>query len=322
MRQTAEHKKVGIVILNYNNASATINCLQSIVENTDCAYRKVVVVDNGSADSTISEVNDYLHSIAEPTVIEYDPTVVEPITLSEFTHLLVGKNLGYACGNNCGCELLYRDADVNKILILNNDTLVVENMVERLAERYDTIARCGILTPLIVGCDRSTIDFCTARRKPTLGEIMTGWALLHRNVGGRLSRIAKRQQMLSDRHVASGEIVEIELPSGSCMMIGKDLFREIGGFDTHTFLYYEENILLAKLSKINRRNFVDCSCRCVHLGADTTATQISSMLVARSLCDSVQYYVKRYTNASILYRWTLSLFCLLFRCKVWLKSIF
>lgn len=320
MTQKTEHKRVGIVILNYNNASATINCLRSIVANTDCAYRKVVIVDNGSASECINEVNRYLQTMSESAIIEYKD--IQPMVLGEFTHLLVGKNLGYACGNNCGCELLYNDAEVDKILILNNDTIVIKDMVEKLAQRYDTIPQCGILTPLILCRDHHTIDRCSARRKPTLGEIMKGWMLLHRNFFGILSKIAAKQYLLSDRQIAGKELVEIEIPSGSCMMIDKALFREIGGFDRETFLYYEENILVAKLEKKNRHNFVDCNCLCVHLGADTTATKISSSLVARSLCDSVQYYVKHYTDASIFYRWTLSLFCLLFRCKVWLKSIF
>lgn len=321
MRPSTSHKQVGVVILNYNNAAATIECLKSIVAHSDRAYRKIVVVDNGSARECIEEVNAYIQSVAELTVIEYDCLAVEPVTLGGFTHLLVNKNLGYACGNNCGCEVLFRDADVDKILIMNNDTLIVDDMVSKLAQRYDTLEGQGLLSPLIISRDFHTVDYCSARRSPTLSEILKGWLLLHRNVGGILQRITEGQYLLSQDNIAAEDVVAIDIPSGSCIMVDKELFREIGGFDPHTFLYYEENILFAKLNKIGRRNFVDCGCRCIHLGADTTATKISSGVVARALCDSVQYYVKHYTDASLLYRLTLKLFCRLFRWKVALKSI-
>ena len=41
--------------------------------------------------------------------------------------------------------------------------------------------------------------------------------------------------------------MDIELPSGSCMMFNAEALRIIGGFDPNTFLYYEEDILYKKL---------------------------------------------------------------------------
>ena len=41
--------KVGVIILNYNNIDDTINCIESVVENSDTDGLKFVVVDNGSS---------------------------------------------------------------------------------------------------------------------------------------------------------------------------------------------------------------------------------------------------------------------------------
>lgn len=48
--------KVGVIILNYNNIDDTINCIESVVENSDTDGLKFVVVDNGSSIHVVEAV--------------------------------------------------------------------------------------------------------------------------------------------------------------------------------------------------------------------------------------------------------------------------
>ena len=57
------------------------------------------------------------------------------------------------------------------------------------------------------------------------------------------------------------------------MLVEKMLFQQIGSFDPHTFLYYEENILWAKVQRLGLSNYIDTTVSCIHLGAATTRTQ-------------------------------------------------
>lgn len=52
--------KVGVIILNYNNIDDTINCIESVVENSDTDGLKFVVVDNGSSIHVVEAVRNYL----------------------------------------------------------------------------------------------------------------------------------------------------------------------------------------------------------------------------------------------------------------------
>ena len=55
--------------------------------------------------------------------------------------------------------------------------------------------------------------------------------------------------LLQHPNLKDESLVEVDMPSGSCMLFEKSVFEEIEGFDPNTFLYYEEAILYHKLKK-------------------------------------------------------------------------
>ena len=48
---------VGIVLVNYNGAADTIECIDSLIEMTYSNY-KIIVVENGSSDHSLSSLRD------------------------------------------------------------------------------------------------------------------------------------------------------------------------------------------------------------------------------------------------------------------------
>ena len=83
------------------------------------------------------------------------------------------------------------------------------------------------------------------------------------------------------------------------MLFSKRLFEQIGSFDPHTFLYYEENILYQKLRAIGKTNWIFPKLKCIHLGASSTKHEVVYFMI-KSSADSVCYYIENYTNASKL----------------------
>ena len=294
--------KTGIVILNYNNAADTIACLRSLYATTAADKVRVIVVDNGSREEVVKELEEFITAF------------VPSVTL-----LPLPKNLGYACGNNEGCKLLYDDPEVDYIAILNNDTIVLEDFVTPLRAKIESLPDVALISPLLLRSDGRTIEQNCARRAPKLSEIFTHWALLHRNIFGILSRIDHRSSMLPSK--AAGQTIPVELISGSCFMVRKSLFESLNGFDSGTFLYYEENILWEKIRHRNLKNYLDCSVRLIHLGAATTSTQVKSIFVAKCLVESTRYFIRRFTDAGMLFRVAIAPFYGLFLLKIRLKSL-
>ena len=94
---------VFIVLLNYNGAEDTIDCLKSL-QKIDHPAVKTIVVDNASTDDSVERLN-----IAQK---DY-----------EFILLKSEENNGFSAGNNIGIRYAL-ESGADYVLLLNNDTVV------------------------------------------------------------------------------------------------------------------------------------------------------------------------------------------------------
>lgn len=117
--------KTGIIVLNWNGLADTIECVESLLPQLGSAV--LYVVDNGSTDDSVTELH---RRFAERIILISNP-----------------RNLLYAGGNNVGIVRALEDGCTH-ILLLNNDTTVAADFVERL---QDAAAKLGdaVLCPKI-----------------------------------------------------------------------------------------------------------------------------------------------------------------------------
>ncbi len=105
---------VSIIIINYNTFRLTSECIRSVYKFTTEVEFEVILVDNGS-----SECNAELFR-------------------QEFQKIILVKsrdNLGFAKGNNLGIG--YAKGDI--ILLLNSDTLLMENSIQKCAAKLSAL---------------------------------------------------------------------------------------------------------------------------------------------------------------------------------------
>ena len=109
----------------------------------------------------------------------------------------------------------------------------------------------------------------------------------------------------------------VDMPSGACMLIDKELFRQIGSFDPGTFLYYEELILHKKLQAVSRTSYCVPTVRCTHLGAASTQS-IPSIFLQRCNMESADLYLTRYAEMTFPQRlaWSLAKKAWLLRLRI------
>lgn len=122
-------QKVSIIILQYNNSSNTMVCLNS-VKNLAYENFEIIVIDNASEDKEIDSIEKYLENKSNITLIKNN------------------MNLGYPGGNNIGIKQAIRNK-ADYILLLNNDTTVEKNLLLKLIAAGETNRRIGLLGPLI-----------------------------------------------------------------------------------------------------------------------------------------------------------------------------
>lgn len=286
----------GIIILDFNNASDTIKCLKSVEKYTPKGTYKTVVVENGSNQNTVNCVCDFVKSnYKDNYLIIAENSTTTP--LPSITVLVSPTNDGYARGNNKALKLLEDDDEIDYIMILNNDILFVEDIVSPLVQKYEEISDCALISPLLVKKDGMTIDHCCARKQYPTSYFVLEQLLLYKDIWGIL-KLWRRNSIIIESNpglLQQGHF-EIGMPSGSCMLIKKELFKQIGYFDNNTFLYFEENILYHKTSKINKKNYLVPNLKCIHLGSSTTRKNPSTFIMKCQI-ESEVYYLRRYRNA-------------------------
>lgn len=171
-----------------------------------------------------------------------DALEIKKNTAFEVEVVEVGKNLGFGKAHNLG----FKKAKGELVLFLNPDTRVSENAIVELAEILEKNPDVGITGPLLVG-DGGTIEneHCGAKKTP--------FSIIK-------AKIVRR------KFSRFSEATKVEWLSGGAMMVRKDLFSELGGFDENYFMYYEDVDFCLRARGRNVRVIVNPRAKVFHSG--------------------------------------------------------
>lgn len=117
------HKKIGVVICNYNKSSYVVNCIQSVLES-DTDDFDVYVVDNASTDDSVQRIREAFGSRVMLLVNE--------------------TNLGGSGGFNTGIRKVL-EGQYPYVMCLDNDVLVDESAISSLLSYMQTHPDIGML---------------------------------------------------------------------------------------------------------------------------------------------------------------------------------
>lgn len=195
-----EEKSVAVIVVNWNNAQDTIDCVNSL-KKINYKNFKVFLVDNGSTDGSLEKLR---------------PFADENIEIIE-----TGKNLGFSGGNNVAVEKALAEK-FDFILLLNNDTTVDPDFLGELVKVAEGDPKIGI-----VG---SKIYFYDNPKRIWYGGGKFTWF-----GGGR-----HLQYEEIDKNPEESNPKETGYMTGCSFLIKSEVVRKIGGLDERFFLYYED----------------------------------------------------------------------------------
>lgn len=193
--------QVWIVAVNYNGLDDTRKCLRSLAAVVN-SHVSAVVVDNASM---------------------HDPT---PVLGAEFPWARLIRNPsngGWAGGNNTGIAYALRHG-ADQVILLNNDTAVTTDFVERLLCAAAAHSDFGVIGPVINFMDDPD-------------EVMTDGCDFNRPGAPGFFQRHEVPLVRSEPPVIS----EVDIVNGCCMMIGRPVFDHIGLIDERFFLIHEES---------------------------------------------------------------------------------
>ena len=119
--------RIWAVVLNWNSPLMTSECLRSLGAMTEAGALRIIVVDNGSSDDSVSLLRTEFPDIE---VIAND------------------RNLGFAGGCNVGMRRALQEG-ADYILLVNNDTVVDRSLARELLKEASQQPCAGILSPKI-----------------------------------------------------------------------------------------------------------------------------------------------------------------------------
>lgn len=192
---------VAIILVNYNGAEDTIDCIRSLskVKNIDT---KVIVVDNHSTDNSVNSLREVKQDY-------------------EFTLMEAEENNGFSAGNNIGIEYA-KKKNAEYFLLLNNDTVVELDFLEHLIDGFASDENCGLTTSKTLYYSlQDTIWYAGGSLSMKTGRTT------HYHYGDKDS-------------TKDLEPIKVTFASGCCMCLSRKLVDKVGLLNEEFFLYEED----------------------------------------------------------------------------------
>jgi GT2 family glycosyltransferase len=266
---TASALKAGaidVVIVNWNSGGDLARCIASIARSSDARLvARLIVVDNGSHDDSTAAITE---AVTDRTLI------VDR----------VGRNLGFAAAANRGAG----QGGAPYILFLNPDTELHDGALA---------AALGSFRPEIGVVGLRQLD-AGGRVRRSCSRFPTPLAFWVRALGlDRLPALATYAPFMQDwRHDESRPVDQL---MGAFMLMPRELFTALGGFDERFFLYYEDVDLSLRAARHGCRSWFEVRGTITHRGGGSSRL-VPARRLSLSLASRLAYARKHFTPMGFL----------------------
>lgn len=209
--------KVAIILLNWNGATDTIECLESL-KNVNYPDYDIYLVDNNSRKESIDELTSYIQNdgfYSSETIAVNQLDTYRKNLNTNLLFILNDNNAGFAGGNNVALRYIMNNNLSEYVMLLNNDTVVSSDFINGLIDKVKQSDENGF-----VGIN--TYYYDNNKQIQTVGGGLVD--LVH----GECSAIT------------SSGIDEFDFITGSCVLMPLHVLREVGLMDESYFMYWED----------------------------------------------------------------------------------
>jgi len=261
--------QLSIIIVNYNSRQLLEKCINSLQKAIQNIKTEIIVIDNNSTDDSW----EYIKSLG--------------LTGSSFK---MNENFGFAKACNGGFGV----SNGKYILFLNPDTIVPEKSLEDCISFFESHPDAG-------GVGVRMIDIQNKFLKESKRGLPTPAASFYKLFG--LSAIFPKAKTFSkyyEGHLPENENNPVEVLSGACMMIRREVFEKINGFDERFFMYGEDIDLSIRIIQAGYKNYYLGTITVTHLKGGSTTYNTKYV---QDFYGAMNLFVKKhYSNRSILFR--------------------
>lgn len=264
-------QRISIIIINYNGQKDTVDCLESLEKIESKGFDlQVVVVDNNST-----------------TPFTIDKNLFHTYSLET---LRSEKNLGFTGGNNLGIRHAFKTHSPEYVLLLNNDTTVAPDFLQKLVNTAQRRKNVGAVCPLIY-FSKGREFHSKSYEKEDLGKVVwfAGGAIdwkhmyaYHRGVdevdrGQFLYEDVAKDREQSATRIPNIQYHTMDFATGCCVLFPTKILEEVGLFDDAYFLYWEDVDLSWRIRQAGYEIYLEPTAHIWHKNAGSSGGSGSSL---------------------------------------------
>lgn len=245
---------LSVIIVSFNTRDLTLAAISSAISQigSNC---EIIVVDNASTDDSAVRIAENF----------------PPVTL-----LALPQNIGFGRANNLAAQR----AKGRYILLLNPDTLVQPGAIDALLDFAERRPEARIWGGRTLTAD-GRLDPRSCARRPDL------WSIIAVALG--LASLFPSSPLFNPEALpgwARDRECGVDIVTGCFLMIERDTWQELGGFDPAYFMYGEEVDLCLRAQKLGARPAITPNATIAHFEG---ASQPAAPRMAQILAGRVRY---------------------------------
>ena len=277
--------QLSIIILNYNVRYFLELCVISVQKAIQNIDAEIIVIDNNSSDDSCKMMKNRFPEIK----------------------LIENKsNLGFPKGNNIGVNA----AQGEYICILNPDTVVAEDTFEKIIKSFSPTHNSQLLASNfqlptsnlqpptsnlgIIGC--KLIDGTGNFLPESKRGLPTPFVAFTKIFG--LYKISNYFGKYYAQHLSENQSGKVDVLVGAFMVMKRELYQEIGGFDENCFMYSDDIDLSYLVSKKGFSNYYFHETSVIHYKGESTVKDEKYM---KRFQEAMNFFYKKHFKVSIFF---------------------
>lgn len=256
--------QLSVIILNYNVRYFLEQCVLSVEKALAGIEGEIIVIDNNSPDDSCAMMK------------------------AKFPHIKLienKENSGFPKGNNIGVA----EAKGEYLCILNPDTIVAEDTFTKILKTENWQLNTGI-----VGC--KLIDGSGAFLPESKRGVPTPWVAFTKIFG--LYKVFPNSSWFNQyyaQHLSENETGKVAILVGAFMVLKRELYLQVGGFDENCFMYSDDIDLSYMILKTGKSNYYFHETSVIHYKGESTVRDGTYMKRFR---EAMQFFYKKHFKKS------------------------
>lgn len=259
--------QLSVIILNYNVRYFLELCVLSVQKAIQNLDAEIIVIDNNSSDDSCAMMKQRFSNV----------------------RLIENKeNSGFPKGNN----IAVKEAKGEYICILNPDTVVAEDTFEKVLAFAKSQSDLGI-----VGC--KLIDGTGNFLPESKRGIPTPWVAFTKIFG--LYKWFPNSSAFNKyyaQHLSENQTGKVEILVGAFMVMKRDLYNEIGGFDENCFMYSDDIDLSYMALQKGKSNYYFHETTVIHYKGESTVKDGTYM---KRFQEAMNFFYKKHFKVSVFF---------------------